>query len=107
MHAERDHSPMTSMTTIALRTAQDDDQRALDRLAQLDSQRLTAGPHLVAEAEGRIIAAIGAADGRVIADPFVASADAVALLRRRLDQRTTRVGTRPGILALRLGLRTS
>jgi hypothetical protein len=98
---------MTSISTIALRTARPDDGRALRRLAELDSQRLTGGPHLVAEADGRLVAAIDQADGRVIADPFVASADAVALLRSRLEQRTARVGTRPGILALRLGLRTS
>lgn len=97
----------SSLSTLALRPATAADSRSLRRLAELDSQRLTAGPHLIAEADGRLVAAVDAQTGRAIADPFVASADAVALLRRRLEQRTERVGARAGILAVRPLVRTS
>jgi hypothetical protein len=80
---------MVSMTTaeLTIRRATDADAFALDRLAQLDSHVLPAAPALVAESRGRLIAAVSLKDdGDAIADPFVHSADAVALLRRRAAQ---------------------
>ncbi len=84
---------MLSMT-LTIRTANAADQSDLDRLAQLDSRTLPAAPHLVAEADGRLVAAISTRDRDVIADPFVRSADTVALLRRRADQIRTSVAPR-------------
>jgi hypothetical protein len=85
-----DHMPMTtaSSSSISLRRAVSSDDAALNRLAQLDSQRLPAGTHLVAERDGVLIAALAQPSGTTIADPFVPSADAVALLRQWADQRT-------------------
>lgn len=85
-----DHMPMTtaSSSSISLRRAVSSDAAALDRLAQLDSQRLSAGTHLIAERDGEIIAALAQPSGATIADPFVPSADAVALLRQWAKQRT-------------------
>ena len=90
----RDHRYMTtaSSSSISLRRAVSSDAAALDRLAQLDSQRLPSGTHLVAESDSILIAAMAQPSGIVIADPFTPTADAVALLREWARQRTA---TRP------------
>ncbi len=72
-------------TPLVLRAATAADAAALDRLAALDSRPLPAGPHLVAESGGRLVAATGP-DGDAVADPFQRTADAVALLRARTRQ---------------------
>jgi hypothetical protein len=77
-----------SSSSISLRHAVSSDAAALDRLAQLDSKRLPAGSHLVAERDGVMIAALAQPSGVTIADPFEPSADAVALLRQWAQQRT-------------------
>jgi hypothetical protein len=74
------------MNTLTIRSATAADATALGRLAQLDSRELPAAPHLIAESGGRLIAAVSARDGDAVADPFVRSSDAVALLRRRARQ---------------------
>ena len=56
------------------------------RIAELDSAPRPADPLLIGERAGRPIAALSLADGTVVADPFVASADVVALLRLRARQ---------------------
>jgi hypothetical protein len=61
-------------------------EAAVEQLAQLDSVKRLTGRVLVAEAEGRAIAAISVDDGRTAADPFVPSSDAVAVLRMRAAQ---------------------
>jgi hypothetical protein len=90
IEAVQDHVFMTtaSTTSISLRRALASDAAALDRLAQLDSRRLPAGPHLIAERDGALIAAIAQPSGVVVSDPFTPTADAVALLRRWAQQRT-------------------
>jgi hypothetical protein len=75
---------MTELHSITLRNAGDGDQDDLDRLAQLDSARPLSGAAVVALVDGRPVAAASLQDGSVVADPFVSSADAVALLRARL-----------------------
>jgi hypothetical protein len=74
------------MNALTIRSATAADALALDRLAQLDSRPLPAAPHLLAESGGQLIAAVSARDGDAVADPFVASGDAVALLRGRARQ---------------------
>ena len=71
---------------LSLRSASPHDAEALERLARLDSQTPLAGPVLLAEREGRLVAAHGLSESRTVADPFVSSADAVALLRMRARQ---------------------
>ena len=88
---------MLSMNTLIIRYATAADDLDLDRLAQLDSSHVPAAPRLIAEADGRLIAAISARDGDAIADPFTRSAGAVALLRRHAKQLAT--PTRPRRLA--------
>ena len=66
---------------VLLRTACADDAE-LGRLAALDSARPPAGPALVAEENGAIVAALCLSTGRAVADPFVPSLHLVELLRQ-------------------------
>jgi hypothetical protein len=68
---------------VVIRPAYPDDGPALARLAALDSRRALTGRVLVAERDGRLLAALATEDGRAIADPFAPTAGLVALLRLR------------------------
>jgi hypothetical protein len=57
------------------------DHDALAMLAALDSTRPLTGRTVVAELDGHIVAAVSEHDGRVVADPFVPTADLVEMLR--------------------------
>jgi hypothetical protein len=85
MRAGPHHVPMTSTASspITIRRATDDDARALDRLARLDSQRLPAGPHLIALDDDVPVAAISLASGRTVANPFAATDHILSLLAER------------------------
>jgi hypothetical protein len=80
--------------TIALRLADDDDADVLLTLAALDGALPLKGQALLALVDGELVAALSLEDHRVIADPFMRSDDAVALLRLRAahlrGQRTRR-----------------
>jgi hypothetical protein len=69
------------MEPITLRLAGPDDERALERLAQLDSRPLPPGPHLLCERADRIDAAISLGSGELVADPFRRTAELCELLR--------------------------
>lgn len=58
------------------------DEAALERLAQLEGRRLPPGRLLVAERNGRVLAAMSVADGEAVADPFRPTALLVKLLER-------------------------
>ena len=62
------------------------DRDSLRRLAQLDSAPQRVGEAVLAEQSGSVVAAVWLRDGAVIADPFVATADLVELLRLRAAQ---------------------
>ncbi len=91
---------MTSSSTspITIRRASDDDARALDRLARLDSRRLPAGPHLVALIDDVPVAAVSLASGQTVANPFAATESIVSLLHERAAHLT---GERPAALPAR------
>lgn len=78
------------LASIAVRLATANDREALERLAALDSTEPPRGSTLVGELLQRPVAALSLSDGRVIADPFVATADVVALLRLRARQLAAR-----------------
>lgn len=59
---------------------------SLSDLAELDSASPLSGPSLIAVVEDEAWSAVSLADGRVIADPFRATAPAVALVRVRAAQ---------------------
>jgi hypothetical protein len=71
---------------IVLRRAGPQDSRALTELAELDGAPRPTGDHLVAEVDGRVVAALPLGGERAIADPFEWTADLVELLRERAAQ---------------------
>lgn len=73
----------TSAPAVTLRLASPEDDRALERLAQLDSARAPRGPRLVAEVDGQLRAALSLIDGAVVANPFHRTTELVNLLRAR------------------------
>src|SRR3954471_7874861 len=80
----RSPSPTVPSTdALVIRPVHPDDAAALERLARLDSRRPLDGPVLLAERDGRVLAALATATGRHIADPFTPTADLVALLEVR------------------------
>ncbi len=74
---------MTSLDAqIMIRPAYADDMGAVHRLAALDSaDRLPRGRLLLAEVDGELRAALSIDGATVIADPFFATLEIVALLR--------------------------
>jgi hypothetical protein len=72
--------------TLTLRLGSAADENHLIRLAALDSARVPAQPVLLAEVDGRLLAALGISDGTVVANPFHRTADLVDLLRIRAGQ---------------------
>lgn len=88
---------------LTVRSASAADWPALRVLAELDSASLPAAPLLVGERDGRPIVALSLRDGAVIANPFVPTADVVALLELRARQLRREERRRPGrALAWRL-----
>jgi hypothetical protein len=71
---------------LALRLAQAADEGPLKRLAELDEQPDLSGELLLAWLGSELVAAISVDDGRVIADPFVATSDAISVLELRAHQ---------------------
>jgi hypothetical protein len=80
------NDPIGSSPDIVLRVAGEWDAPRLARLAALDSQRLPAGPLLVAELEGEIWAAMALHGDAVIANPFRPTAALLELLAGRRRQ---------------------
>ena len=85
----------TLRSQITIRPGYADDQKALARLAALDSASLPAGPLLVAELDGELSAALSLHDGTSIADPFRPTAAIVALLRAHAAAARPTPRTRP------------
>jgi hypothetical protein len=75
------------VAALTIRLAHSGDAAALARLAELDGAGVPAAPALIAElGGGRAIAALSLSSHAVVADPFVATADIVVLLRLRAAQ---------------------
>ena len=66
---------------VVLRRALPAHFAALQRLAERDSRPLPPGPHLIAERDGRVDAALSLSNGELIADPFRRTAELCELLR--------------------------
>lgn len=71
--------------TYVLRHARPGEARAARTLAALDSALPLRGEVLLAFSGLRAVAAISMLDGRVVADPFVPTLEAVELLREHAD----------------------
>ena len=72
--------------SLVLRFAGDDEAAVVRRLAQLDDAPTPSGEVLLAVLDGDPVAALSLSDGRVVANPFVRTADLVTLLRLRAAQ---------------------
>ena len=73
-------------STLAIRVAQTDEDPDIRRLADLDDSRPLEGEVLLALVDGEAVAALSLDDGRVVANPFVPTADTVRLLSLRASQ---------------------
>jgi hypothetical protein len=73
-------------STVALRVAQNDEAPVVRRLAALDDSRPLDGDVLLALVDGEAVAAVSLRDGRVVANPFLPTADTVRLLSLRAAQ---------------------
>jgi hypothetical protein len=98
------HLPL--LASVVIRPAYPDDAATLERLARLDSRRPlpSNGPVLVAERDGRLLAALATTDGTTIADPFSPTADLVALLRVHAADTARTLGRRD--ILRRVGVNT-
>lgn len=92
----------TEALSVTIRPAREADTIPLRDLAALDSATVPTAPVLVAEIDGKLVAAVGAVSGEVVADPFVPTTEALELLTtraRRLNPRRARrafIGRRRG-----------
>jgi hypothetical protein len=66
---------------VTIRLAARGDADAVAAIAGRDSQPIPPAPHLVAERDGSIEAAVSLRSGAVVADPFRPTAEVVGLLR--------------------------
>ena len=71
---------------IVIRRAEAHDSGALGRLVQLAERTAPPEPVLLAESDGQLVAAVSTATGETVSDPFVATADVIALLELRARQ---------------------
>jgi hypothetical protein len=69
------------METVTVRPYLPNDRRPLLRLAALDDRRVPAQPVVLAEVNGRLVAALSERTGEAVADPFEPTAHLVAMLR--------------------------
>ena len=88
-------------STIEIRPAHAGDERALTRLAQLDSARVPPAPLLLAFEGGELRAAVSLAAGAAIADPFAPTARLIELLRTQAAPRPRRPPTRSRLPLIR------
>lgn len=71
--------------TIQLRLSAPNEVELARRLAELDDAPELEGPVLLAFSDGQAVAGLSLHDQRVVANPFVPTRDAVALLRLRAE----------------------
>jgi hypothetical protein len=78
------------MQNVSIRFATNDDAPALELVAQRDTRRLPAPPHLVAEVDGRMLVARSLTSGETVADPFTRTEELRAMVAVRAAQLTKR-----------------
>jgi hypothetical protein len=86
---------MSDSITIKLST--ESDRVRIERLAELDSGHAPQGEALLAEVNGRLVAAVGF-DGTAVADPFERTGAIVRLLRAQVAGERSRSPRRRGWL---------
>jgi hypothetical protein len=96
---------MTPTSSILLQQATADQDTALRELSQLDSARAIGRPALMAIVDGRLVAAASLRDGRIVADPFASTEQAVKLLRMHTAEVDARRAGPPRHRRARMSLR--
>ena len=81
--ASQPRPTLAAERSVTLRFGSPADEKALARLAELDSSGPPAQPVLLAEVDGQLLAALALSDGSVVANPFHRTADLIDLLRAR------------------------
>jgi len=79
---------------LELRVAHDEDAKAVRRLAALDDAPPLRGDVLLALVDDVAVAATSLSDGRVVANPFLRTAETVTLLSLRAAQLVERPARR-------------
>ena len=79
-------SPAATAETVVLRLSTVWDDDSLARLAELEGRTTPAGPHVVAEVGGAVVAALPLGRGPTLGDPFRPTAHLVPLLQLRAKQ---------------------
>ena len=78
------------MNPITIRFSTDADRRRILELAELDGRAAPQGDTLLAEADDRLVAAVGVADGTSVAHPFVLTGEVLDVLKLRAEQERER-----------------
>jgi hypothetical protein len=71
---------------VIIRRATADDRFSLEHLAALDSAEVPVGAILIGVLRERPVVAVSLTDGKAIANPFVATAEILELVRLRAEQ---------------------
>ena len=71
---------------VTIRLGDKGDRAAIARLGELDDRDPGDGPHLVADEDGEIVAALSLRDGKAVGNPFRRTAQCIELLRFRATQ---------------------
>ena len=79
---------------VALRLCTVHDDAELERIATLDGRRVPLGRLVIAEVDGRMVAAMPVYGGDPLADPFAPTAHVLPLLRLRVAQLVERTPRR-------------
>lgn len=77
---------VTARGSIVIRHPGPHDAAAVGELVQLADRPTPPEPLLLAESDGRLVAAMSTTTGEAVSDPFVPAADVIALLRLRAAQ---------------------
>jgi hypothetical protein len=88
--AQSDGFAAAESSSVELRLARPDEDRAVRRLAALDDAPELDGPAMLALVDGKAVAAMSLVDLRVVANPFVRTQHAIALLRLRANHLSDR-----------------
>jgi hypothetical protein len=91
LRAIREQASRPRYDAVTIRRATPADAGALERLAQLEGRVAPPSAALVAEVEGRVMAARWISEEVTLADPFVPTAELAALL----ETRARHLGARP------------
>jgi hypothetical protein len=78
------------MNPITIKFSTEADRKRILELAELDGRPAPQGDALLAETDGRLVAAVGVADGTAVADPFVLTGEVLDVLRLRAEQERER-----------------